>query len=501
MLLGTVTVDTSEVLSRLLRAAKIPHEVLNAKNHAREAEIVMLAGQPGAVTIATNMAGRGTDIKLGPGVVTLPPEVVKGPLTLKDRLPGGGKETIQQILEAHPQGLYVIGSERHESRRIDRQLRGRCSRQGDPGGSQFYISLEDNLMRLFGSQKISGIMLRLGMKEGEVMEHRWLNKSVETAQRRVEQQNFAIRKRTLEFDDVMNKQRSIVYELRGTVLKGTPETVHGTILDVFNDIVFMQCEQFLSDPKNAAVEDFLAWLSTTFPVMVTPEELKPFLGEPGKAADFVFGLVKEAYEAKCASEDPVVLPHMERGVFLQCIDREWQDYLRAMDDLRHSVNLRSYGQRDPLVEYKREAFNMFENLMNSIKLGVANMEFRAHTELAVRRMMAAAAAARAQRADAEQVEHPLEALAEEVMPGAVPVEAAPEPVQGTEPATAAERVEEDKPKSAMDVFASMMSQVSGREVRVVQGPPRGGQPLIGRNDPCPCGSGKKYKKCCGKGQF
>ena len=500
VLLGTVTVDTSEVLSRLLKVAKIPHEVLNAKNHAREAEIVMLAGQPGAVTIATNMAGRGTDIKLGPGVVTLPQDVVKGNLSLKDKLPGT-KDTIQKILEAHPQGLYVIGSERHESRRIDRQLRGRCSRQGDPGGSQFYISLEDNLMRLFGSQKISGIMLRLGMKEGEVMEHRWLNKSVETAQRRVEQQNFAIRKRTLEFDDVMNKQRSIVYELRGTVLKGTPETVHGTILDVFNDIVFMQCEQFLSDPKNAAVDDFLAWLSTTFPVMVTPEELKPFLGEPGKAADFVFGLVKEAYEAKCASEDPVVLPHMERGVFLQCIDREWQDYLRAMDDLRHSVNLRSYGQRDPLVEYKREAFNMFENLMNSIKLGVANMEFRAHTELAVRRMMAAAAAARAQRADAEQVEHPLEALAEEVMPGAVPVEAAPEPVQGTEPATAAERVEEDKPKSAMDVFASMMSQVSGREVRVVQGPPRGGQPLIGRNDPCPCGSGKKYKKCCGKGQF
>ena len=500
VLLGTVTVDTSEVLSRLLKVAKIPHEVLNAKNHAREAEIVMLAGQPGAVTIATNMAGRGTDIKLGPGVVTLPQDVVKGNLSLKDKLPGT-KDTIQKILEAHPQGLYVIGSERHESRRIDRQLRGRCSRQGDPGGSQFYISLEDNLMRLFGSQKISGIMLRLGMKEGEVMEHRWLNKSVETAQRRVEQQNFAIRKRTLEFDDVMNKQRSIVYELRGTVLKGTPETVHGTILDVFNDIVFMQCEQFLSDSKNAAVEDFLAWLSTTFPVMVTPEELKPFLGEPGKAADFVFGLVKEAYEAKCASEDPVVLPHMERGVFLQCIDREWQDYLRAMDDLRHSVNLRSYGQRDPLVEYKREAFNMFENLMNSIKLGVANMEFRAHTELAVRRMMAAAAAARAQRADAEQVEHPLEALAEEVMPGAVPVEAAPEPVQKTGPATAAERVEEDKPKSAMDVFASMMSQVSGREVRVVQGPPRGGQPLIGRNDPCPCGSGKKYKKCCGKGQF
>ena len=494
VLLGTVTVDTSEVLSRLLTVAKIPHEVLNAKNHAREAEIVMLAGQPGAVTIATNMAGRGTDIKLGPGVVTLPPEVVKSNLSLKDRLPGT-KDTIQKVLEAHPQGLYVIGSERHESRRIDRQLRGRCSRQGDPGGSQFYISLEDNLMRLFGSQKISGIMQRLGMKEGEVMEHRWLNKSVETAQRRVEQQNFAIRKRTLEFDDVMNKQRAIVYELRGTILQGTPEVVHGTILDVFNDIVLMQCERFLADPKGSGVEEFLAWLGVTFPVLVTPEELKPFLGEPGKAGEFVFRLVQDAYEAKCASEDPRVLPHMERGVFLQCIDREWQDYLRAMDDLRHSVNLRSYGQRDPLVEYKREAFGMFENLMNTIKSGVANMEFRAHTELAVRRMMAAAEAARAQRTNADEVEAPLEERTE--APRAAP--AAPARPQ---PAAA----EEEKPKAKMeDVFASMMSQVSGREVRVVKRPPRAGadgaQPMVGRNDPCPCGSGKKYKKCCGRGQF
>ena len=204
ILLGTVTVDTSEVLSRMLKLAHIPHEVLNAKNHAREAEIVALAGQKGAVTIATNMAGRGTDIKLGEGV----PEVG---------------------------GLHVIGSERHESRRIDRQLRGRCSRQGDPGSSQFFISLEDQLMRLFGSQRISGIMQRLGLKEGEVMEHKWLNRSVETAQRRVEQQHFAVRKRTLEYDDVMNKQRTIVYELRGKVLMGTPEEVHALILDVMND--------------------------------------------------------------------------------------------------------------------------------------------------------------------------------------------------------------------------------------------------------------------------
>ncbi len=481
VLLGTVTVDTSEVLSRLLKVAKIPHEVLNAKNHAREAEIVMLAGQPGAVTIATNMAGRGTDIKLGPGVVSLPPDVVKSQLRLEDRMPGE-KKTIRELLLDKPQGLHVIGSERHESRRIDRQLRGRCSRQGDPGSSQFFISLEDNLMRLFGSQKISGIMLRLGMKEGEVMEHRWLNKSVETAQRRVEQQHYAIRKRTLEFDDVMNKQRSIIYELRGTILTGKPEDVHGTILDVFNDLVLSQAERFLSDPKGAGMEDFLNWLGVTFPVTATADDIKPFLGEPGKAGEFVYNLVAEAYEAKCAAEDPRVLPYMERGVFLSCIDRQWQDYLRAMDDLRHSVNLRSYGQRDPLIEYKREAFNMFENLMTTIKTEVANTEFRATTATNMRRMIAA-----------QQMRTNAGAFDEEQ------AEDAPAVPQGRAPAQSASPAQG---KSVQDVFASMMSQVAGRPVRAVRNPAAapGGAPMpaVGRNDPCPCGSGKKYKKCCGR---
>ncbi len=480
VLLGTVTVDTSEVLSRLLKVAKIPHEVLNAKNHAREAEIVMLAGQPGAVTIATNMAGRGTDIKLGPGVVSLPPDVVKSQLRLEDRMPGE-KKTIRELLLDKPQGLHVIGSERHESRRIDRQLRGRCSRQGDPGSSQFFISLEDNLMRLFGSQKISGIMLRLGMKEGEVMEHRWLNKSVETAQRRVEQQHFAIRKRTLEFDDVMNKQRSIIYELRGTILTGKPDDVHGTILDVFNDLVLSQAERFLSDPKGAGLEDFLNWLGVTFPVTVTEDDLKPFLGEPGKAGEFVYNLVAEAYEAKCAAEDPRVLPYMERGVFLSCIDRQWQDYLRAMDDLRHSVNLRSYGQRDPLIEYKREAFNMFENLMTTIKTEVANTEFRATTATNMRRMIAA-----------QQMRTNAGAFDEEQAEDASAVPQGRAPAQPAAPAQG---------KSVQDVFASMMSQVAGRPVRAVRNPAAPGAaatPAVGRNDPCPCGSGKKYKKCCGR---
>ncbi len=491
VLLGTVTVDTSEILSRMLKIARIPHEVLNAKNHAREAEIVMLAGQPGAVTIATNMAGRGTDIKLGVGIVEFPPEVIKSQTKLDDKLLGSPK-TLRQLLIEKPQGLYVIGSERHESRRIDRQLRGRCSRQGDPGGSQFYISLEDNLMRLFGSQKIAGIMQRLGMQEGEVMEHRWLNKSVETAQRRVEQQNYAIRKRTLEYDDVMNKQRSIIYDLRGQVLTGSQEYNHQMILDVFNDLVLTQCERYLFSEKDASIEDFRNWLGVTFPVMVSEEELKPFLGEPEKAAELVFGRVRDAYEQKCAMEDERVLPYMERAVFLSCIDRQWQDYLRAMDDLRQGVNLRSYGQRDPLIEYKREAFNMFENLMTTIKTEVASTEFRATTEKNMRRMIAAAEAAQARVRMSGGTEDELSSGALGNAADETPVVEAPK----------AAPVQEKPQQSVPDMFASMMSQVSGREVRAVRQPraiPGAGE--IGRNDPCPCGSGKKFKKCCGANQF
>ncbi len=441
VLLGTVTVDTSEVLSRMLKLAHIPHEVLNAKNHAREAEIVALAGQTGAVTIATNMAGRGTDIKLGEGVTEVG-------------------------------GLHVIGSERHESRRIDRQLRGRCSRQGDPGSSQFFISLEDNLMRLFGSQKISGIMQRLGLQEGEVMEHKWLNRSVETAQRRVEQQHFAVRKRTLEYDDVMNKQRSVIYELRGRVLNGTPEEVHGLILDVMNDLVLNQAERYLFSEKDGSVIDFMNWLGVTFPVTVTEGEIRAHLGDPAGAGELVMKRVEEAYEAKCASEDPATLPLMERGVFLNVIDREWQEYLSAMDELRQGVNLRSYGQRDPLVEYKKEAFGMFETLMTTVKSKVVSAEFRSATAMRMQNLMAAAEHAR-RTADPEapKADAPISDFARFMMSR---VKAAGE----ARAAQARARLAAESPASARPAV------------------PR---PVVGRNDPCPCGSGKKYKKCCGKG--
>ena len=444
ILLGTVTVDTSEVLSRMLQLAHVPHEVLNAKNHAREAEIVALAGQRGAVTIATNMAGRGTDIKLGEGVTELG-------------------------------GLHVIGSERHESRRIDRQLRGRCSRQGDPGSSQFFISLEDQLMRLFGSQRISGIMQRLGLKEGEVMEHKWLNRSVETAQRRVEQQHFAVRKRTLEYDDVMNKQRTIIYELRGKVLTGTPDEVHSLVLDVANDLIQTQAERYLFSPKDGSLIDFMNWLGVTFPITVAEDEIAPLMGTPGRAGDLVGKRVEEAYEAKCAGEDPEGLPFMERGVFLEVIDREWQDYLRAMDDLRQGVNLRAYGQRDPLIEYKKEAFEMFETLIATIKAKVVSAEFRSATAARLQRMFAAGGRLRVHTNAADIT----------VTDGKREAERPSEPKR------------EPSGKTIGEVFASMMSRPPTAVPRAPGAAPRP-QPVVGRNDPCPCGSGKKFKKCCGR---
>jgi preprotein translocase subunit SecA len=474
VLLGTVTVETSEVLSRLLRLSKIPHNVLNAKNHAREAEIVSLAGQPGAVTIATNMAGRGTDIKLGAGVVWVPETTIKSQLKLSD-LYDSGKDSLREKLLEKPCGLHVIGSERHESRRIDRQLRGRCARQGDPGSSQFYISLEDPLMRLFGSDKIAGIMTRLGMEEGEALEHKWLNRSVETAQRRVEQQNYAIRKRTLEYDDVMNKQRSVVYELRGQVLMS--ETAHEHILDVFNDLILTQCEKYLMTPKDSLPEDLVEWVTDTFPIPLTLEEVRPFKGQPEQAAELIYGRVSEAYELKCTLEDQRVLPFMERGVFLSCIDQQWQDYLRAMDELRHGVNLRAYGQRDPLVEYKREAFGMFEALMTQIKTEVATSVFRATTVQNFQRMMAQSPV-RVQTMHAD-----MNMLAGGEQPPAEPVQ---------------RQVSADVPPSAVANFDAMLEHM-GNKSKQAAPQYKNDMRSIGRNDPCPCGSGKKYKKCCGLG--
>jgi len=452
VLVGTVSVETSELLSRMLRRAKIPHNVLNAKNHEREAEIVTGAGQPGSVTIATNMAGRGTDIKLGEGVVWLPRDTVRSGVRLEDKQADG--RTLREQLLEKPCGLHVIGSERHEARRIDRQLRGRCARQGDPGSSRFYVSLEDDLMRLFGSDRIAGIMSRLGLEEGQQLEHRWLNRSIETAQRRVEQQNYSIRKRTLEYDDVMNRQREIIYRLRGDIVRS--EHVREHIYTIFEDAIVRQIEGTLVDDSERAIQDFVTWVQSTFPVSLRPEDVKTFERNRGDLADEVLKWAREAYDLKAALENPTHVGSMERQIMLQIIDSHWQDYLRSMDALRQGVGLRAYGQRDPLVEYKREAFGMFAELMKGISMEISGAVFRASTSV--------------------------DAFA--AFLHALPVK------------TVHEQVSVLGHAAQKEPEAATAPRVPNPEDFVM--PQQRDEPKVGRNDACPCGSGKKYKKCCGR---
>ena len=471
VLVGTISVDMSEILSRMLRRVNIPHNVLNAKNHQREAEIVANAGQPGAITIATNMAGRGTDIKLGPGVIWMERDLITGRTRLADKVAG---KTLRELIEERPCGLYVIGSERHESRRIDRQLRGRCARQGDPGMSRFFVSLEDDLMRLFGSDRISGIMEKLGIQEGEVLEHRWLNRSIETAQRRVEQQNFAIRKRTLEYDDVMNKQREIIYGFRSQIVAA--EQVREHLLDVVQDVIYVRAEDL--DDDEESLNAFATWVNSQFPIGFHPDQAVRKEGKRGKGgvdaeatAKAVFGRVGKAYAEKCLLEDPAQINSLERFIMLNAVDTQWQEYLRNMDTLRQGVGLRAYGQRDPLVEYKNEAYTLFADLMDRIKGEITGRIFRATTS------------PQAYQTFLGDLHRLAQAQHANVAPLAGGHAAGAAPVRRGGGAGADPGAE-----------AAMNAALSAAQARPVVRD----EPKTGRNDPCPCGSGKKYKKCCGK---
>jgi preprotein translocase subunit SecA len=458
VLVGTISVETSELVSRMLNRAKIPHNVLNAKNHEREADIVARAGQKGAVTIATNMAGRGTDIKLGEGVVWIPRETIMSQMALSDKL--DGKPLREKLLE-NPCGLYVIASERHESRRIDRQLRGRCARQGDPGMSRFYVSLEDDLMRLFGSDRIASFMERFGMEEGEMLEHRLLNRSIETAQRRVEQQNFSIRKRTLEYDDVMNKQRSILYSFRGDIVRST--TTRELLYDVIFEVISSHVEEMLQGGKADACEAFLIWLHSTFPIAVKKEELSFGKDDLDAVTEKIFNKVRDAYEIKVAADGGDLMQNVERQVMLQSIDQHWQDYLRSIDGLRQGVGLRAYGQRDPLVEYKREAYDMFATLMDDIREEICEKIFRASAQiLAFERFM--------RQIPTQTIHDGVAVLG-----------------HGGEPAPETTR---SAVRGGDEVMQAALKAASTPVRRQVE--------KVGRNDACPCGSGKKYKKCCGE---
>jgi preprotein translocase subunit SecA len=429
VLVGTVSVEQSEVLSRMLKREKIPHTVLNAKYHQQEAEIVARAGQIGAVTISTNMAGRGTDIKLAEGVKELG-------------------------------GLYVIGTERHESRRIDRQLRGRCARQGDPGLSRFFVSFEDDLMRNFGAAgRMTQMMERFGLQDGEALEHPWLNKSVETAQKRVEQRNYLVRKRSLEFDDVMNRQREVIYGWRNEAI--STDTPRVLIDDVIAEVIPAKVLGFLPSPEERDPKGLLHWLNQTFPLALSEESL-PLQTESAEAlANLIQEKVRAAYELKCEHEDPDSIRQTERYVLLNAIDRLWQEHLYGMDALREGVYLRAYGQKDPLVEFKTEAYDMFTELMANIKSEILHNLFRSTSNLMAFEQFLA------------NLPQFLEAPDESGGVTQTRESAALRPASAPE-------------EPSLDAVL----RAHAREIA---------PPKVGRNDPCPCGSGRKFKVCCGKG--
>jgi preprotein translocase subunit SecA len=441
VLVGTVSVEASELVSRMLKREKIPHNVLNAKYHMQEAEIVQRAGQAGTVTISTNMAGRGTDIKLGAGV----PDVG---------------------------GLFVIGTERHESRRIDRQLRGRCARQGDPGGSRFYVSFEDDLMRNFGAaDRMTKIMERFGLEEGQELEHPWLNKSVETAQKRVEQRNYLQRKRTLDFDDVMNNQREVVYTYRNEVIDS--DDPRRLVFEVIDEAVPAKVREHLGsgtgdEPNYGAL---LHWVNTTFPVGLSAEKAQFETRAADENAQFLIGMIKESYQRKSSHEEPTAVKSLERYIILNAIDRLWQEHLYAMDALREGVYLRGYAQKDPLIEYKTEAYDMFVELMANIKNEVLHNLFRSTSNL---------------QAFETFLSTLPQFLTRETLPTA-PTANGPLPGRQMHPIGRHAAIAENGDGDGADGDVKLDLQPIRREM-----------PKVGRNDPCPCGSGKKFKNCCGR---
>ena len=434
VLCGTASVEASQTLARMLQRAKIPHSVLNAKFHEQEAEIISQAGQAGAVTVSTNMAGRGTDIKLGKGV----PEVG---------------------------GLFVMGTERYESRRVDRQLRGRCARQGDPGRSQFFISFEDDLMRNFAAaEKMTAMMERFGMKDGEALEHSWLNRSVETAQKRVEQRNYTWRKRVLDFDDVMNRQREVVYGYRNEVL--CTETPRDLVTEIIEETIPAKVNEFLVDRDYDAPDhsELLGWVNATLPISITIEELD-VSKTPEQISDYLVSKVKETYEIKVRNLPYEVLDQEERRMVLVAIDKQWQSHLYNMDALREGVSLRAQGQKDPLIEYKNEAYELFVRLMDSIKQEALSNLFRSASNL-------------------------VDFLKQ--------LHSQPKQLQSSETQLTQNNMAISGSLENVDPSQVDSSGSGELKLNLPKRKPTFAIETAGRNAPCPCGSGKKFKQCCGK---
>ncbi|MCF8052292.1 MAG: preprotein translocase subunit SecA [Desulfobacterales bacterium] len=409
VLVGTISIDVSESLSQKLKKRGIPHEVLNAKNHEKEAEIIAMAGQKGAVTISTNMAGRGTDIVLGEGVTDLG-------------------------------GLHILGTERHESRRIDNQLRGRSGRQGDPGSSRFYLSLDDDLLRIFGGERITGIMEKLGMEEGEPIEHGLISRAIENAQTKVEAHNFDIRKHLLEYDDVMNQQREVIYKQRRELLQG--KSIRSEIEEVIRDRAEQIAAQFADEARLPEDWDMkglrdAVFQQFNFRLASLDADAMDGLSADG-LAERIFEEALAVYEEKEGAVGKDEFRNLERIVMLQTVDNLWKDHLLSMDHLKEGIGLRGYAQQNPLIVYKKEGFALFQEMIERIKEETLGILFR---------------------------------------------------IQLAEP----ERIEEIRKQDKQPLFYS-----GGDDAEAKKKPVRRSNKKVGRNDPCPCGSGKKFKKCCGR---
>ncbi len=438
VLVGTISIEKSETLSYMLKKKKIPHSVLNAKYHEREAEIIAQAGRSHSVTLATNMAGRGTDIVLGGNPEGLAKEILKNKQEYSEKEYEDAlhkaedlcKKDREKVISAG--GLHILGTERHEARRIDNQLRGRSGRQGDPGTSRFYLALEDDLMRIFGSERISGLMGKLGMDESQPIEHRWVTRAIENAQKKVEAHNFDIRKHLLEYDDVMNKQRIEIYSFRREILTG--EGLKERVFEMMDDVIDELLSIYCPEDKHPEEWDFKGLREGVFRQFSHYPD-KEEKSDRERLRRELFDDMKEAYENKEREIDAAALRYLERVVMLQVVDSQWKDHLLGMDHLKEGIGLRGYGQRDPLVEYKKEAFNAFSAMSVRIASEVVNRLLRIQI-------------ARGEDAHKKVVLKP-------------------------------SRISYNK----ADGGERPQTVKKGKK--------------IGRNDPCICGSGKKYKKCCG----
>lgn len=455
VLVGTSSIESSELVSKLLKKEKIKHQVLNAKFHAQEAQIIAQAGQAGSVTIATNMAGRGTDIMLGGNWQTEIADLENPTEEQIKKIREDWKKRHAEVIAAG--GLHIVGTERHESRRIDNQLRGRAGRQGDPGSSRFYLSLEDSLMRIFASDRMAAMMKRLGMKEGEAIEHPWVTKAIENAQRKVEGRNFDIRKQLLEYDDVANDQRKVVYEQRNDLLDG--KDIKDTIAVIREDVINRVIDEYIP-PQSLEemwnIEGLEDRLRADFDLHLP---IQQWLDSDDKLFEEILRerIVEEAVKAYGEKEQQVgeqVLRHFEKAVMLQSLDQHWKEHLAAMDHLRQGIHLRGYANKNPKQEYKREAYDLFMDMLEALKVDVISILSKVRV--------------RAEE-DVEEME-------------------------------AQRRQKDSAPKQYQHESAPSATGAAPAGV----GAGASGQPLVrdgekvGRNDPCPCGSGKKYKHCHGK---